>query len=498
MSFIRKIRKNSKVYLAEVENQWIDGRCVQKHIRYIGKEADGKTILSASLSNVLVDDIKVYGPLLVLDHIAKQIGLPEFLGEYWREILSLVYAHCLDYKSLNRMEKWFKRTDLAMILSLEELTERRLQEALDWLENADALRLQQRIFKRVVDVHQISVSGIIYDVTNTYLYGKRCCMGKLGHDKGGVKGRPLIQVGLAVTKDEGIPLCHKSMDGNIHDARMFQDFITDLRSFRIRKGMVIYDRGIVSGSNLKDAKVLGWGTLCGLPIKGTLANVVRKLITRKRFVCIKNRVHLRKNIFYAIICSHQIDGVKGRLAVCFNERQKRLSREARYNKIEHARNLKAAGKKIKTELEKFFSKNGSISQKILDEEEEFDGYSCLFTTEPLTNREMVKLYFDKDLVEKAFRKLKGVLRLRPVRHWLYNRVTAHVFICYLAYLLLSLLQYKLKKIECTAEEALLELESMYKVYLRDSKKGFTLSRVITLTKKQENILKAIDKKLLKS
>lgn len=498
MSFIRKIRKNSKVYLAEVENQWIDGRCVQKHIRYVGKEADGKTVLSASLSNALVDDIKVYGPLMVLDHIAKQIGLPELLGEYWREILSLVYAHCLDYKSLNRMEKWFKRTDLAMILSLEELTERKLQEALDWLENADALRLQQCIFKQVIDVHQISVSGIIYDVTNTYLYGKRCCMGKLGHDKGGVKGRPLIQVGLAVTKDEGIPLCHKSMDGNIHDARMFQDFITDLRSFRIRKGTVIYDRGIVSGSNLKDAKALGWGTLCGLPIKGTLTDVVRKLIACKRFVCIKNRIHLRKNIFYAIACSHQIDEVKGRLAVCFNESQKRLSRESRYNMIERARNLKADGKKIKTELKKFFSKNGSIRQKILDEEEEFDGYSCLFTTEPLTSREMVKLYFDKDLVERAFRKLKGVLHLRPVRHWLYNRVTAHVFICYLAYLLLSLLQYKLKKIECTAEEALLELESMYKVYLRDSKKGFALSRVVTLTKKQETILKAIDKKLLKS
>jgi transposase len=60
---------------------------------------------------------------------------------------------------------------------------------------------------------------------------------------------------------------------------------------------------------------------------------------------------------------------------------------------------------------------------------------------------MVSTYFDKDLVEKSFRSLKGVIKLRPIRHWLYNRVIAHIFICYLAYLLLSLLKYRLNKIE---------------------------------------------------
>jgi len=36
------------------------------------------------------------------------------------------------------------------------------------------------------------------------------------------------------------------------------------------------------------------------------------------------------------------------------------------------------------------------------------------------------------------------------------------------------------------------------VYLRDEKKSFKVSRVVTLTKKQENILKAVDRKILKS
>ncbi|MEW6233765.1 MAG: hypothetical protein AB1656_00120 [Candidatus Omnitrophota bacterium] len=105
---------------------------------------------------------------------------------------------------------------------------------------------------------------------------------------------------------------------------------------------------------------------------------------------------------------------------------------------------------------------------------------------------------DKDLVEKTFCSLKGITRLRPVRHWLYNRVTAHVFLCYLAYLLLALLQYRLTPLDITAEESLLELDTMYKVYLRDARKNFQVSRVVTLTKRQESILKALDRKLVKT
>jgi hypothetical protein len=39
---------------------------------------------------------------------------------------------------------------------------------------------------------------------------------------------------------------------------------------------------------------------------------------------------------------------------------------------------------------------------------------------------------------------------------------------------------------------------MYKVYLRDSKRKLQIARVVTVTKKQEEILKAIDPKLLKN
>ncbi|MEI7732106.1 MAG: hypothetical protein WCO56_21205 [Verrucomicrobiota bacterium] len=135
---------------------------------------------------------------------------------------------------------------------------------------------------------------------------------------------------------------------------------------------------------------------------------------------------------------------------------------------------------------------------MLAQAEEFDGYSCIFSTHPLPKAQLVHHYFDKDLVEKAFRALKGVIKLQPLRHWLAQRVIAHVFICYLAYLLLALLKFRLKDLALSPEAALEELSTMYKVYLRDPKNVFKISRVVTLTKKQETILKTIDPKLLTS
>jgi len=43
MSFIRKIKQRGKTYYAEVENVWIDGKCVQRHIRSLGTDPEHPT-----------------------------------------------------------------------------------------------------------------------------------------------------------------------------------------------------------------------------------------------------------------------------------------------------------------------------------------------------------------------------------------------------------------------------------------------------------------------
>ena len=324
MSFTRRIKKGDHIYLAEVENKWINGKVVQKHIRYIGKEVDGKTILSSSMSNIEIDQVKLYGPLLVLNHLADEIHLDEHLGQYADEILSLVYAHCLDYKSINQMQRWFKRTDLNMMLNIDNLTEERLLKALDSIEDFDLQKLQKSIFESVQSLYQLKNTGIIYDVTNTYLCGKKCSLGKFGHDKEGVKGRPLIQIGLGVTKNEGVPVFHKTFHGNVHDARTLDDLITSFSENKIDAVFIVFDRGITSKKTLQNLKKLKYDVVCGVTIRANSKVILRSIIKQKQFILLDNRVQLNKNIFYVITHPHELGEVNGTLAWCYNEKQTKI------------------------------------------------------------------------------------------------------------------------------------------------------------------------------
>lgn len=497
MSFIRKIKKNDRIYLAEVESKRVKGKVVQRFIRYVGKQADNKIILSSSASDMVVDSVKLHGPLLVLDHLAKEINLSRILGRYGDTILALVYAHCLDYKSVNYMRRWFEKTDLNMILDLEDLTEYQLYQAFDSLEEMGAENLQERIFQEVQKRYPINSEGVVYDVTNTYLYGNKCPLGKLGRSKDGKSGKPLIQIGMGVTRNKGIPVFHQVLDGNVHDARIFRDAIDRFQNISFKRGLVVYDRGVYSKDNLLGIKELKWDVICGVPIGGKLKAWLKKTLKKIRLVHYGNRVRLKNSVFYVHTVSYSICSIRGKLAVCFNDKQKQILKESRYDELAHAESMLRAGKRIKPGLEKYFDREGKLNLRVVHEEERMDGYSLLFTTSLRINKEeIVRLYFGKDIIERAFRGLKGITRVQPVRHWLYNRVHAHVFICYLSYLLLSLLRSRLDEIKVTPEQALRDLESLYKVYMHDPHKGFQLTRTVALTKSQENILRTIDKKLL--
>ena len=109
----------------------------------------------------------------------------------------------------------------------------------------------------------------------------------------------------------------------------------------------------------------------------------------------------------------------------------------------------------------------------------------------LYHKDIVKKYFEKDIVERAFKKIKGILNLRPIRVWLKEHVEGHVRICYLAYAILSFMNYKLRKIGVSAIEALDSLKTGYKVELYDEMNKHNWSLTVELEPKQRKILKAI-------
>ena len=78
-------------------------------------------------------------------------------------------------------------------------------------------------------------------------------------------------------------------------------------------------------------------------------------------------------------------------------------------------------------------------------EEAKAGWWMLTTDTDKPVAEAVKLYKSLSVVERAFRTIKGPIKVRPVRHRLDRRIRAHLYVCLLSYLLGRWLEVKVRE-----------------------------------------------------
>lgn len=514
MSFIRQVKRNGQIYLAEVETQRVDGKVRQKFIRYIGREADQqKDVFPQQACESKSSAIKIYGSVICLDYISRQIGLYELLGEHAPAILTLVFCHCHDYRSISEVTKWFKRTDLDRIFSVPEITENQLRKALIALEELDLFEFQKSIFEKTSQFCDEKVSSAIYDVTNIYFSGTRCTIAKHGKDKENVKGRPLVQIGLGITKKTGIPIFHQVHPGNVHDAKIFQEAIELLKRYGIRKGTIVHDRGITSKSSVLRLANLNWKIIAGVPLHRGIKNIISNL-DFSSIENFRNIVIQGSTIFHVVSIPHTFGEVHGKLVIMLNRQKKLVKSNKRLQGLIAAQKLLAEGKEVDSSLIKFFSKSKKINTHAVKRAEKYDGISVIFTTGKFSKEEVVHCYFGKDVIEKSFHTLKSVLALRPVRVWLKDRVQGHILICYLSYLLLTTFRYLLQKnlvksefSNISALEAFTEISNIYRIYYNQNENSQDFnpvdyqlkaksSQLVTMTELQTKIMAAISPELV--
>ena len=127
-----------------------------------------------------------------------------------------------------------------------------------------------------------------------------------------------------------------------------------------------------------------------------------------------------------------------------------------------------------------------IDRAKVRQEERLDGKYLVSTTDPsLTPEEVVLGYKQLMEVERAFRTLKHTLELRPLYHRLPERIRAHVLLCFLALLLVRVVESEVGESWEMIRE---ELEEMRLVRLR-TKEG-VVELVSQPTVAQRKIFKA--------
>jgi len=104
MSFIRKIKKKSGTYLAEVENYREDGKVKQRVLNYIGIDVEGSVHRSVRTSNINITEVKEYLNFHAIHTVACELGFDSLFEEKSNYILLMVYSHLVEELSINKMK----------------------------------------------------------------------------------------------------------------------------------------------------------------------------------------------------------------------------------------------------------------------------------------------------------------------------------------------------------------------------------------------------------
>ncbi len=455
MSFTRRIKKKSGVYLAEVKNYREDGKVKQKVIRYIGKEVDGQPVKKISSQDVEVVSVKRHLDYKILHEIAEKLSLTGILGKHANRILLLVYTQLITRNSLYKLPEHIEQTTLKELLNLDKIVDKQLYETLDFLEDLDFGEIEDQLFKQLLS-EKDDDQALVLDVTDTYFNGSQAeWKSRKGKDG---KYDKLVQIALAVTKKEGFPILHKLYEGNIGNTKIFADLLSDIRLKDVKT--IILDRGMISKVLLEDLLVLKQAVITGLRMNQTIKHKYLDQIEREEIYQPAYRIELKNTVVFA----KEFEYLSGKLIAIYNPELESAKRERAMRKAD----------------------------KYDSEQAKYMGYSLIFHTTEFEVADVIRTYFEKDIVEKAYKELKGTINLHPVRKYLIHRVRAHVKICYLAYAILSYIQYKVGKKGLSAVYALEKLQSAYKVELKSEKDKFEWSKIVTLSNEQEQILKLLE------
>ncbi len=299
---------------------------------------------------------------------------------------------------------------------------------------------------------------MLYDVTSSYMEGRCCPLARFGYNRDGKKGKLQIVYGLLCAPD-GCPVAVEVFEGSTGDPATLGSQVAKLKQrFGLDHVVLVGDRGMITDARIaEDIQPAGLDWITALR-----APAIRGLLDGGAF-----QMSLFDDRDMATITSPDFPGE--RLILCRNaalaaerarkredllratERDLAPIAAAVRRKREPLRGKADIGLAVgavigKHKMAKHFAlditdTSFAFARKTaaIAEEAALDGLYAVRTSLPetaLDDSKTVKSYKSLSLVEHAIRSIKTVdLHVRPVYHWLEDRVRAHVFLCMLAYYL---------------------------------------------------------------
>ena len=345
--------------------------------------------------------------------------------------------------------------------------------------SAVATDAQRHINERVTAIYGRDTSVVYYDVTNFYFEtDKEDELRKRGFSKE-KRHDPIVQMGLAMDAS-GIPLHYELFAGNTVDKGTFRSVIGEVRrNYDTGRIIVVADMGIITGDNIfylvggeKREKALN-GYVLSFSVRGGTDDfkayvldhagyhdgkgkplgedpefmlksrrIAREInVTMASGKTAKKTVYEKQVVFWSKKYADKARADRGAVlkkAMALIKEPSKFTKATAYGAAKYVKNI-AFDKKTKEVVDA--GKALSFDYAKVMEEEKYDGYYSIVTSElGMSDQEIVDTYRGLWEIEETFRITKGTLEARPVYVSLKERIDAHVLTCFIALVILRLLQ----------------------------------------------------------
>lgn len=332
--------------------------------------------------------------------------------------------------------------------------------------NKVKVELQKYINDRIKEIIRRDSSYAYYDVTNYY---NEIDFPKDENDlrQRGVSKEhrvdPIIQLGLFIDSN-GIPISMSLFRGNTSDTKTLQPVMKEIKeNYNLNRLIVVADKGLNSSSNINYIVNNKDGYVVSQIIRGKKGKRYQeKLFDESLYTYNKERTFKYQEFIeeYQIINKEGKQETKKRKVLIYWKLEDAiLEARKRDDKLERA--IKSLGNNayaIKHTYEQYIKeihtvdKTGEAADKLervldenkINEDALYDGYFCIITSElDYDYKKILEVYGSLWKIEESFRITKSDLEVRPIYVSNESRINGHFLTCYVALVLIRLLQYKM-------------------------------------------------------
>jgi len=427
-------------------------------VEVLRRALKGEKLVVAEES-VRVERSVPYGHVAAVLGTVRRLGLDQVLGTKRSperdRVLAMVVARVLAPDSKLATARGLGEESafsaLAGALSLEAVSADSLYRSLDWL-----LERQPAIEARLAAKHLREGTLLLYDVSSTYLEGRRCPLAAHGYSRDGKPGKMQLVFGL-LTSAAGCPVAVEVFAGNTADPATLASAVQKARErFGLRRVVWVADRGLLTSKRIEaelhpDAD-FGWITALRAPAvqalyeegvlqlslfdEQGLARIRSSAFPGERLIACRNPLlgveRARKREALLRATEAQLEKIAKAAA---RERRPLRGREKIGVRVGRVLGRFKMGKHFRLEIADTAFRFERDPERIEDEAR-LDGIYVIRTTVPeeeMPAEAAVGAYKNLSQVERAFRSYKTDLDVRPLHHHTEPRVRAHVFLCMLAY-----------------------------------------------------------------